>query len=256
MKTVGVGLVEASNMRRNRNSGWTILAAILLGVLALPFALAQEKAAETTIKTTASNVLIDVIVTDRHGRHVPGLKAADFVVYDDGIAQKIDSFTASAGPASDASSSTVNPGKEGIAERAHPQSKPALSSVPRLLTVVLDLADNRPSNTKNSSDAVLRYLDKTATKEDYVAIYYIDKSLHMALPFTNDLGKAVETLKQIETRKSPGSFSGSDRAETQAEIDDLYRQVHPESQLGAIAGDPVSVAGGPGAGLPPTVRAC
>jgi len=233
-----------------RNSGWTILAAILLGVLALPFALAQEKAAETTIKTTASDVLIDVIVTDRHGRHVPGLKAADFVVYDDGIAQNVDSFTASAGPASDASSSTVNPGKEGIAERAQPQSKPAPSSVPRLLTVVLDLADNRPSNTKNSSDAVLRYLDKTATKEDYVAIYYIDKSLHMALPFTNDLGKAGETLKQIETRKSPGSFSGSDRAETQAEIDDLYRQVHPESQLGAIAGDPVAVAGGPGAGPP------
>jgi len=186
-----------------------------------------------------------VIVADRHGRHVPGLKAADFVVYDDGIAQRIDSFAASAGPASDAFSSTVNPGKEGIAERAQPQSKSAPSSDPHLLTVVLDLADNRPSNTKNSSDAVLRYLDKTATKEDYVAIYYIDKSLHMALPFTNDLGKARETLKQIETRKSPGSFSGSDRAGTQAEIDDLYRQVHPESQLGAVAGDPVSVAGVP-----------
>lgn len=235
-------------MRRNRNSGWTILAAILLGVLVPPFALAQEKAAETTIKTTASNVLIDVIVTDRHGRHVPGLKAADFVVYDDGIAQRIDSFTASAGPASHAPPSTVNPGKVGIAEKAQPQSTSTPSSDPHLLTVVLDLADNRPSNTKNSSDAVLRYLDKTTTKQDYVAIYYIEKSLHMALPFTNDLGKARETLKQIETRKSPGSFSGSERAGTQAEIDDLYRQVHPESQLGAVAGDPVSVAGGPNSG--------
>jgi len=37
----------------------------------------------------------------------------------------------------------------------------------------------------------------------------------MALPCTNDLAKARETLKQIESRKSTGTFSGSDRANTQ-----------------------------------------
>ena len=55
--------------------------------------MAQEKAAETSIKVQTSNVVIDLIVTDRHGRHVPGLTAADFTVFEDGIPQKIIGFT-------------------------------------------------------------------------------------------------------------------------------------------------------------------
>lgn len=83
---------------------------------------------------------------------------------------------------------------------------------------------------------------------DYVAIYYIDQSLHLALPFTNDLHQARESLKRIEARRAPGAFSGSDRASTEAEISELYRQVHPETQLGAIAGEPSGLSGGASSG--------
>jgi VWFA-related protein len=198
-------------------------------------------------------VVVDLIVTDRHGRHVQGLTAADFKVYEDGVPQKIIGFTPSAGSASDSSSPTVVAGSDANLKPA-PQPGPAKSpSEPHLLTVVLDLADNRPANTKTSSDAVLHYLDKTLGTGDYVAIYYIDSSLHMALPFTNDLQKARETLLRIETRRPVGTFNGSDRATTQEEINDLYRQAHPETQLGAVAGDlqSGSNSGGPGGGSGP-----
>ncbi len=112
--------------------------------------------------------------------------------------------------------------------------------------MVLDLADNLPANTENSSDAVLRYLDKTLGSGDFVAIYYTEQSLDMALPFTNDLQKASQTLQRIETRRPVGTFNGSDRAATQEEINDLYRQVHPETQLRAVAGDLQTVSGGTG----------
>jgi VWFA-related protein len=191
-------------------------------------------------------VVVDLIVTDRHGHHVQGLTAADFKVYEDGVLQKIIGFTPSAGPASDSSSQMVNTGPDANLKPARQPSPAASSPQPHLLTVVLDLADNRPANTKSSSDAVLRYLDKTLGAGDYVAIYYIDQSLHMALPFTNDLQKARETLQRIETRRPVGTFNGSDRASTQEEINDLYRQVHPETQLGAVAGDLQTVTGGPG----------
>lgn len=228
---------------------------ILTAVLVFEFSamsslVSQEKTADPAIKVQVNNVILDVIVTDRHGRHIPGLTSSDFTILEDGVAQKIVGFTPSAGSASNTSSPepTKTTGPTAADAPAPVQTRP--QTEPHLLTVVLDLADNRPENTKNSSDAVLKYLDKTLLTNDYVAIYYIDRGLHMALPFTNDLAKARETLKSIETRRPGGGFSGSDRDATQNEINDLYRQVHPETQLGAIAGEPPPASSGPGAGGP------
>src|SRR6266851_9136313 len=240
-------------MLGNRNLVRIIVASAFLVFCAAPSILTQEKTADSNIKVQSVNVVVDLIVSDRHGRHVQGLTAADFKVYEDGVPQTIIGFTPSAGSASDSSSPAVAAGSD---TNAKPVSQPGPSaslSEPHLLTVVLDLADNRPANTKNSSDAVLHYLDKTLGTGDYVAIYYIDSSLHMALPFTNDLQKARETLQRIETRRPAGTFNGSDRATTQEEINDLYRQAHPETQLGAVAGDlqSGSSTGGPGGGSGP-----
>src|SRR6266404_7520492 len=214
-----------------------------------PSILTQEKTADSNIKVQSVNVVVDLIVTDRHGHHVQGLTAAYFKVYEDGVLQKIVGFSPSESSVSDSSSQAVNAGSDGNMKPAPLASRTAPVPEPHLLTVVLELADNRPANTKNSSDAVLRYLDKSLGTGDYVAIYYIDQSLHMALPFTNDLKKARETLQGIERRRPVGTFNGSDRAATQEEINDLYRQVHPETQLGAVAGDLQSVSGG-GQGAP------
>jgi len=236
-------------MLGNRKLVRIIVASVFLVFCAAPSILTQEKTADSNIKVQAVNVVVDLIVTDRHGRHVQGLTAEDFKVYEDGVPQKIIGFTPSAGSASDSSSL---PGA--AASDASPKPGPIASfPEPHLLTVVLDLADNRPSNTKTSSDAVLHYLDKTLGTGDYVAIYYIDQSLHMALPFTNNLQQARETLQRIETRRPVGTFNGSDRAATQEEINDLYRQAHPETELGGLAGDLQggSSSGGPGGGAGP-----
>lgn len=236
-------------MSRNRILARIIAAMALLEFFALSSFFAQEKRAEPNIKVQTFNVVVDVIVTDRHGHHVPGLTSNDFTLYEDGVAQKIVGFTVSGMSATEAPTPVAATGTEAVPKPPEPPSKAPLMAEPHLLTVVLDLADNRPANTKNSSDAVLKYLDKTVKTDDYVAIYYIDSSLHMALPFTNDLGKARDTLKLIETRKSTGGFSGSDRAATQEEINELYRQVHPETALGAIAGEPSGVSGGASSGV-------
>ena len=237
-------------MRRTYNLVRTIAVVALFEFSVMPSLLSQENTAEPHIKVQSVNVVIDLIVTDRHGHHVPRLTASDFTIYEDGVPQKIIGFTPSAGSASNTSSPMAVPKADEIPKTIPPQGQSASPPEPHLLTVVLDLADNQPANTKSSSDAVLGYLDKTLLSSDYVAIFYIDQGLHMALPFTNDLQKARETLKRIETRRSTGTSSGSERATTQNEINDLYRQAHPETELGAIAGDQPAVTSGPGAGPP------
>src|SRR5262249_26587404 len=221
-----------------------------LGLCAAPSIMTQEKNSNSGIKVQTANVVIDLIVTDRHGRHMPGLSVADFTVYEDGVPQKIISFTPSANSSSTAAAPPVAAPTDQNPKPAQTQSASDMTHDPRLLTVVLDLANNRFSNTKSSSEAVLKYLDKSAMNGEYVAIYYIDKSLHMALPFTNDLTQARETLKQLEKRTTVGGFSGSERAGTQEEINELVRQAHPETQLGAIAGDVAVASTGGSTGAP------
>src|SRR5882757_5780316 len=171
-------------MLRHRKLAQILCRTAMCAWLGLPQVLAQEKAADKSIRVKTSNVVVDLIVTDRHGKHVPGLSAADFTIYEDGVPQKIISFAASANSPAPAVTAPVTPAPDQNPKPAQTQSVSDVTHDPHLLTVVLDLADNRLSNTKSSSEAVLRYLDKSAMNGEYVAIYYIDKSLHMALPFT------------------------------------------------------------------------
>src|ERR1700694_483750 len=97
-------------MLGNRNLARIIVVLAFLVFCAAPSILTQEKTADSNIKVQAVNVVVDLIVTDRHGRHVQGLTAEDFKVYEDGVPQKIIGFTPSAGSASDSSSPAVAAG--------------------------------------------------------------------------------------------------------------------------------------------------
>src|SRR5258708_1134379 len=151
-------------MPHHRKLVQVLSATPVLAWLGLPHALAQEqeKSAEKTIRAKTSNVVVDLIVTDRHGKHVPGLPATDFTIYEDGVPQKVISFTPSANSPSQAAAPAATPTPDQNAKPAQTQNVSEATHDPRLLTVVLDLADNRMSNTKSSSEAVLKYLDKSA----------------------------------------------------------------------------------------------
>src|SRR6266481_7570045 len=127
-------------MRRTYNLARIFSVTALFSVM--PAILAQEKSADSNIKVQTSNVLIDLIVTDRHGHHVPGLTASDFTISEDGVPQKIAGFTPSAESASNPSPPAAPKANE-IPQATLRPAQPASTLEPHLLTVVLDLADNR-----------------------------------------------------------------------------------------------------------------
>ncbi len=59
---------------------------------------AQETTADDTIKVVTTLVSVPVIVSDRDGRYVPNLTAADFTILQDGVQQNIDFFAATEEP--------------------------------------------------------------------------------------------------------------------------------------------------------------
>lgn len=59
---------------------------------------AQEARQDETIKINTNLVSVPVVVSDRQGRYVPGLKLEDFSIYQDGIKQTISFFGAEEEP--------------------------------------------------------------------------------------------------------------------------------------------------------------
>src|SRR5260370_4579067 len=68
-------------------------------ILVLSILLAQQ---DTTIRLDVQQVLVPIVVTDKKGHHVSGLRKSDFKVFEDGVQQEIVSLSsATAGSVAD-----------------------------------------------------------------------------------------------------------------------------------------------------------
>ena len=215
------------------------------------------------IKVQAPSVVVDVIVTDKKGRPVPGLTAADFAVYENNRPQKIVTFVppVAAGPEAPAvgAKSGGAPGLQPAAPSAPPTaaapSKPEereahdIASV-HFITLVLDLGDLQPAHIKRACDAAFKYLQKDVAADDFVAIYWVDQSLHLALAFTKDKPQALGALDRLSGRASGGRLTTQARLETEQEIQDLNQEINglqASTGLGVGANPPSAPGNGRGA---------
>lgn len=208
----------------------------LFAALAGTWLFAQQQPEGGTFRVQANTVVVDLIVTDKHGKYAPGLTSQDFVVYEDGVPQKLVQFSP---PESDTTSPAPSPGAAPPEPRLSTGSSPVPEPrKPHFLTVVLDLADNRPENIRRSGEAIQKYLDNTVSQNDYVALYYIDRSLHLALPFTNDVAKAKDAVKALQERLATGNLTTLDRRSVQEQINDMYASTRPAATLGVVTDAP------------------
>ena len=191
-------------------------------------------------KVETNRVVVDVIVTDKKGHPVRGLTASDFSLTEDGTSQKIESFAENDSTSSSTSTVPV-PAAPGTSSTTYAPT----AAHPHLVTVVMDLADNRPENLRKASDAVLKYLEKNLKANDYIAIYSIDRGLRLALPFTNDLSRARATLAGIAAGNMSATLGTNDRKAVQNQIRDLYASIHPGA-ANAISSESVVVTAGRG----------
>ena len=201
---------------------------------ALPASTAQsaaEKAGQSvTIKVQAPSVVVDVIVTDKKGRHVSDLTGADFAVFDNGIRQRIVTFVRSIGAALNA----PPPPAAGPGGANQPAEAPAPKPPPqpidlaslRFITLVLDLGGLQPASMENARRAAIQYLQKTVAKEDFVAVYRIDHTLHLDAPFTQDKQRAIEAIRRAGYRATSGAMSANERMEIEQEIHALESQAY------------------------------
>lgn len=180
----------------------------------------------TVLRVDTSAVTVDVIVTDRKGHHVPGLGATDFSLFEDNTPQKIATFIP---PPAHAEYSAAK-GYEGTAVAVNsraPSASPGQAAPPQLITLVIDIGDLQFEHLKQACTAASRFTEKTIAAGNSVAVYAVDTSLHLAVPFTNDRQRAVGVLEKIGNRVPFGRLTASEGALTQTSIADLLTSIHP-----------------------------
>lgn len=193
------------------------------------------------LRVQAPSVVVDVIVADKKGRTVEGLKKEDFTVYENNVPQKIVSFEPPALLRNERGSKSQSVGAQKAGSELRRAETPgsevnfsgerradSLAAV-RFITIVMDSGDLQSPSLKAACDAASEYLRKDGVPEDYVAIYWIGQaSLHLALPYSRDRDAATQAIAALARRTPAGIVTASERRETKEEMSELQEREYEE----------------------------
>lgn len=136
-----------------------------------------------TIRSTAQEVLIDIVFRDKKGRTIRDLKPGEIHISEDGVDQNLTSFRLVEGNAA------KTPPSDGTVA---PNAIDPLREI-RLVTLVFEGLDS--DSRRFFRQALKDILDTTPEQNLYFSILTIDQKLHVLQPFTADhasLLKAVD----------------------------------------------------------------
>ena len=200
---------------------------ILVLLLALP-AQAQD---DDVVRVKSNLVNIDVIVKDKKGRYVSNLKAEDFTITENGVAQKIEFFDAPL-----LRTDAAKPGEQ------------VATTAPRnYVSLVLDFQTTDVTNLKPVREGAIKYVREQVTDADAVAVLSVTNGLHMLQPFTQDKAKLIASLEKLNSSTDSKNFEQRDVAENIANLRDFLNSAEStpgviESSAGGAAAARVMIA--------------
>jgi VWFA-related protein len=180
----------------------TALVLLLAGALTLaaqqpPTGTRADQSQTARFEAAASGVVVDVVVRDKRGQPVRDLAAADFVVHEDGIAQKIVAFEPYT-PA-DVPVRVEDAARAAGLMAASPAVQRRLSEGPPIVALAWDRLE--PEGRAIAYKAARRLIQTKAPGE-LVGVFLTDMTLRTIQPYTTDgrlLGEAVATLGTAAT---------------------------------------------------------
>ncbi len=149
-----------------------------------------------TIKTTVNEVLLDLVVRDKHGRLVRNLKPGEVRIYEDGVRRDILSFRLEEAPRPAAAA----PAKEEPAAPvpARPADSPARSL--RALNVVCLVFHNLDPYTRQYAvDGAEEFLKDDLQPGTWVGVFGLTDRLTALHPFTTDREEIGQVIKNVST---------------------------------------------------------
>lgn len=143
-----------------------------------------------TIRATSRLVLVDVVVTGKHGEFIRDLKADDFTVSEDGKPEKIAGFSAH-------TSADANAAAEKLQLPPNVYSNFTTLEPGHPITIVLlDMLNTQYTERAYARDQMLKFLSSLPQKQP-VALFVLGSTLQMLQNFTQSSDALVAAAKSI-----------------------------------------------------------
>lgn len=202
-----------------------VIACLLPCVVPLSTGLTQQqKQEETVIRLETELVQIDMVVTDKDGKPVGGLRREDFELYEDGKRQAITHFAAgtSTRPATWLRSGSRSAGGASRTNSGSADSAPAEVTSGRYIVLAIDDYHLEPGNLMFTRQALKKFVSDQMVAGDQVALVTTSGVLGMYQQFTNQkkiLERAIERLS-VQNRTTETIFDVPRITDYQAELID------------------------------------
>jgi VWFA-related protein len=156
---------------------------------------------------------IDVVVTDKDRRFVPGLRVDDFQLFADGKPVPITHFAAylaGAPPAAPAELTTTSNGVTAVLE--DPEAPEATVAPPAAYAVLIDQTLMRPSERNGMLEQLRRFVGSGVRDGDRVLLAVYDNGLKLLTDLTTDRGVVDAALAELALRAfSPGELASQEQ---------------------------------------------
>ena len=163
-------------------------------VFSTPF-LAQDSdlPVAPAIRVNTRLVLLDVVVTDKHGQAISGLQSSDFTVEEKGKQQKI-TFFAPPGQNTKSTAPSLPPGVySNRPEYRSPSGPPTV--------ILLDAANTSVENQSYARMQMLKWVVNSIHPGDRVAVFALTNGLSVLCDFTEDPQVLHDVLEKYVSQK-------------------------------------------------------
>ena len=152
-------------------------------------------------------VSVDVVVRDRQGNIVKGLKAEDFDVREDGRPQEVLTFSFQEIAESEVKPIETATLLAGVEEKVA-QAAPAAEAAPkpmtsqefagrRLIVLLFDTSSMQPEDVQRAIDSANKYVSEQMSPADLISVATVSTTLDVLSDFTGDRGKVAQTLARL-----------------------------------------------------------
>jgi VWFA-related protein len=192
------------------------LAAVLLllgTVPARPQDAPQAPPSQYRVRVTSELVLVNVVVRDKKGNLVLGLKKEDFTLLEDGKPQSISTFDfenvdelVTPGPGETTAAGAAGPG--GL---LRPSNQPALDARDRrLMLLFFDFSAMDPEQIERSVDSAKKFVQTRMQPADMIALVSLATNMRVDLDFTADKSRVLSGLSAYTSSQGQGFDAGAE----------------------------------------------
>jgi Ca-activated chloride channel homolog len=170
-----------------------------------------QEAKVPVFKSRVDLVVLSFTVTDNKGKYVNGLKPADFRILEDGIKEKLSTFSEGSRPAmevaDDGSLKPLQP-REGDSEpAANPVTLSGDAFVGTNVFVLFDTSNFMYHGFVYAEDAIIDFV-RGLDRADSVAVYTFSRNMSRAASLTHDRNEAIFGLRKSVAGDDTALYNG------------------------------------------------